>query len=102
MHRDARRATIATHGFWATAAAHLSGVGLANSWERLQALQLLTHYAFLNPQDVNCSRCAAAATRLCFRLGLHRELPTFEQLKLDTTTLNTRKTLLWNTYSIDS
>ena len=102
MHRDEKRATIATHGFWATAVAHLSGVGLASSWERLQALQLLTHYAFLNPQDVDCSKCAAAATRLCLQLGLHRELPSLEQMKLDTTKLKKRKTLLWNAYSIDS
>lgn len=102
MHKDEQRATTATYGFWSTALAHLSRVGLENPWERLQALQLLTHYAFLNPKDVNCSKCAASATRLCLELGLHEKLPASEEVKLGTAALNTRKRLLWNSYSIDS
>ncbi|KAJ5812669.1 hypothetical protein N7474_008970 [Penicillium riverlandense] len=101
MHRDEKRAMIAIHGFWTMAVAHLDQVGLANLWERLQALQLLAHYAFLNPKNVDCSNCAAAATRLSLQLGLHHESSAPAQMKLDTTTLNTRRRLFWNSYAID-
>jgi hypothetical protein len=102
MRHDEKRASTAMRGFWATAVAHLDQVGLTSSWERLQALQLLAHYGFQNPQDVDCSKCVTAATRLCLQLGLHHELPTAAQIKLDSTTLNTRRRLFWNSYSIDS
>lgn len=92
--RDEKRALAAAYGFWTTAVAHLGQVGSANSWERLQALQLLAHYAFLNPKDVDCSKCTAAATRLCLQLGLHLELPATERIKLDNATLETRRRLL--------
>ncbi|KUJ13383.1 uncharacterized protein LY89DRAFT_157759 [Mollisia scopiformis] len=100
--KDEKRATIATRGLWATAVAYLSQVGLSNSWERLISLQLLTHYAYLNPQDVDCGSCATASTRLCFNLGLHCELPLSDQTNQDVTTLNSRRRLLWNSHSIDS
>lgn len=99
---DEKRARIASSGLWATAMVYLGQIGLAASWERLEALQLLAHYAFLNPRDVDCSKCAASATRLCLQLGLHLELPTGAQMKLDTVSLNTRRRLFWNSYSIDS
>jgi hypothetical protein len=102
MHRDEKRAMTAKYGFWATAVVHLEQVGLASSWERLQALQLISHYSFLNPKDVECSRCAAAATRLCLQLGLHHELPAAVQVKLDAAVLNRRRRLFWNSYRIDS
>ena len=102
MHLDTQRAETATHGFWATAVAHLHRVDAANPWERLQALQLLTHYGFLNPRDADCGECAAAATRLCLQVGLHHELPPPARMKLDATALNTRRRLFWNAYSIDS
>lgn len=92
----------ATGGFWATAVDHLGHIGFANSWERLQALQLLTHYGFLSPKEVDPITCAAAATRLCLQLGLHHELPAPAQMKLDTVELNTRRRLLWHSYSIDA
>lgn len=101
-YRDEKRALTATYGFWATAVVHLDGVGLTSSWERLEALQLLAHYGFLNPRDVDCSKCAATATRLCLQLGLHQELPAPTQVKLETRTLNTRRRLFWNSYRIDS
>lgn len=102
MHQDEKRAKMAASGFWATAMAHLGQIGLVASWERLQALQLLTHYGLLNPEDVDCARCAAAATRLCLQLGLHHELPPLTQMKLDAATLDTRRRLFWNSYSNDS
>lgn len=102
MHIDGKRAATTTSGLWATAVAHLNEVGLTNSWERLQALQLLTHYGFLNPQDLNVSHCAAAASRLAFHCGLHRELPPSTQMKLDPTILNTRRRMFWNAYAIDA
>lgn len=101
MYKDEVRATTAACGFWATAVAHLGQVDLANAWERLQALQLLTHYGFLNPKDVDIGRCAAAASRLCFQLGLHQELPHSAKIKLDSSTLNTGRRLLWHSYSMD-
>lgn len=88
--------------FYATAMAHLDRIGSESPWDRLQALQLLTHYAFLNPQTVDCRTCAAASSRLCFQLGLHHELDLIEQAKLDTATLDTRRRMFWNSYSIDS
>lgn len=102
MHHDEKRATTAASEFWATALLHLEQIELASSWERLQALQLLAHYGFLNPKSVDCERCASAATRLCLQLGLHHELPASAQMKLDPTALNKRRRLFWNTYSIDS
>ncbi|KAG9778289.1 hypothetical protein KCU88_g4292, partial [Aureobasidium melanogenum] len=53
MHVDEKRAATTTSGLWATAVSHLNEIGMTSSWDRLQALQLLTHYGFLNPQDVN-------------------------------------------------
>ena len=102
MHQDEKKAMTATSEFWATAMVHLDHVGAENAWERLQALQLLTHYAFLNPQLVDCGACAAASARLCFQLGLHQELPVLEQAKLDTVALDTRRRMFWSSYSIDS
>ena len=101
MHRDERRATAASHGFWATAAAFLDQVGSVDSWERLEALQLLSHYAFMHPKDVDCSKCTAAATRLCLQFGLHQELPVSVVVDLDAKLLNTRRRLFWNSYNID-
>jgi hypothetical protein len=102
MHIDEKRTATTASGLWAAAVAHLSEVGLTSSWERLQALQLLTHYGFLNPKDVHVGHCAAAASRLAFQLGLHRELPPSSQMKLDATTLNTRRRMFWNAYAIDA
>lgn len=102
MHHDPKRATTASREFWAAAILHLDQVGMENSWERLQALQLLTHYGFMDPGYVDCSKCAEAATRLCLQLGLHHELPVSFPLSSDTTTLNNRRRLFWNSYSIDS
>lgn len=102
MYRDERRATTATGGFWTAALPHLDRIGLSSSLERLQALQLLAHYAFLNPKDVDCSRCTGAATRLCLQLGLHHEAPASPQMKLDIKELNMRRRLFWNSYSIDA
>ncbi|KAL2400736.1 hypothetical protein ABEF92_004989 [Exophiala dermatitidis] len=102
MHVDEKRAATTTSGLWATAVSHLNEIGMTSSWDRLQALQLLTHYGFLNPQDVNVSHCAAAATRLAFHLGLHREVPPLTQTKVDTSILNTRRRMFWNAYAIDA
>ena len=101
MHREEKRATAASNGFWATAALHLTNLPSINPWERLQALQLLTHFAFHTPVAVDCSQCAAAAVRLCLQLGLHQELPTSTQEIMDITTLETRRRLFWNSYCID-
>ncbi|KIV96487.1 hypothetical protein, variant 3 [Exophiala mesophila] len=103
MRGNEKRATSATRGLWATAKKHLEQVGTKNLWERLQALQLLTHFAALNPQDANCVNCGGAATRLCVQLGLHQELgdATRRLLNIDEHTLNRRKTLFWNAYSLD-
>jgi hypothetical protein len=102
MHIDEKRATTTTSGLWKTAIFHLQEVGLTSSWERLQALQLLTHFGFLNPQHVNVSHCAAAATRLAFQLGLHEELPASMQTTLGQATLNARRRMFWNAYGIDA
>ncbi len=102
MHIDEKRTATTASGLWAAAVAHLSEVGLTSSWERLQALQLLTHYGFLNPKDVHVGHCAAAASRLAFQLGLHRELPPLSQMELDATALNTRRRMFWNAYAIDA
>ncbi|EXJ75641.1 uncharacterized protein A1O5_00148 [Cladophialophora psammophila CBS 110553] len=102
MHIDEKRAATTTDGLWATAVVHLEQVGATSSWERLQALQLLTHYGFLNPQHVNVSHCAAAASRLALHLGLHEELPISTQVKLEPAILNTRRRMFWNAYGIDA
>ena len=102
MSRDEMRATIAAHGLWDTAVAYLDQASSVDPWERLQALQLLTHCAFLNPKDVDCGKCINAATRMCFQLGLQHELPVSDQTKLDGKTLDTRRRLFWNSYSIDA
>ncbi|KAH8819324.1 hypothetical protein F5884DRAFT_743739 [Xylogone sp. PMI_703] len=102
MHHDEKRATIASREFLAAAIVHLDQVGLENSWERLQALQLLAHYGFMDPGYVDSSRCAEVATRLCLQLGLHHELPASTRVGLDTKTINNRRRLFWNSYSIDS
>lgn len=102
MYQDEKQATTATNGFWAAGQNYLNQIGVENQWERLQALQLLSHYGFLTPKDVDCERCAAAATRLCLQLGLHHELPIADQIKQGITTVNIRRRLFWNTYSIDS
>ncbi|KIX09034.1 uncharacterized protein Z518_00112 [Rhinocladiella mackenziei CBS 650.93] len=103
MQYDEKRATSATRGLWATARGHLDQIGSENLQERLQALQLLTHYACFNPQDANCVNCGAAATRLCLQLGLHHELSdtTRTRLKLDSTTINHRRRLFWNAYCLE-
>ncbi|KAI1629123.1 hypothetical protein EDD37DRAFT_644888 [Exophiala viscosa] len=102
MHKDEKRATTASTNFWTTAAGLLDQVGTSDPWERLQALQLCTHYAFMNPKAVDCSKCAAAATRLCLQLGLHHELPASIQASLDTKALQNRRRLFWNSYNIDA
>ncbi|KAH8690783.1 hypothetical protein BGW36DRAFT_364345 [Talaromyces proteolyticus] len=101
-HENEARAIKATHGFWMKAVDHLPRVGLSDPWERLQALHLLTHYGCLNPTDVDCFRCAEAASRLSVNLGLHHELPASATTKLDNTTLNVRRRLFWHSYSMDS
>jgi hypothetical protein len=101
-HQDEKRAEAATNGFWATALVHLEQMGLTSSWEQLQTLQLLTHYGFLNPQEVDCASTAAAATRLCLQLGLHQDLPVSLLMGLDVTALNAQTRLLCHSYSIDS
>lgn len=101
-HHNEKRAAATTYGLWTTAIIHLEQLPPSNSWERLQALQLLTHYGFLNPQHVNVSHCAAAATRLALHLGLQEELPLSDQMKLDPATLNTRRRMFWNAYGIDA
>lgn len=99
---DEKRAATTTYGLWTTAIVHLEQVGLTSSWDRLQALQLLTHYGFLNPQHVNVSRCAAAASRLALQFGLHEELPVATQMKLDSAILNNRRRMFWNAYGLDA
>lgn len=113
MYRDEGRAATATSGFWATAVAHLDGLDQpdqnqggsnssgAHAWQRVQALQLLAQYGFLNPKDVNCVRCAAAALRLCVQLGVHHELPLAQQAHVDPAVLDIRRRLFWHAYSID-
>lgn len=105
MYRDAGRAATATAGFWATAVAHLDALdksaSLQNPWQRVQALQLLAHYGFLNPKDVDCVRCTAAALRLCVQLGVHHELPAEERQRVDERTLDVRRRLFWHTLSLD-
>ncbi|CAK7199565.1 hypothetical protein SEUCBS139899_002246 [Sporothrix eucalyptigena] len=100
MYRDEGRAATATAGFWATAVAHLAQ-GQWNPWQRVQALQLLTHYGFLNPKDVDCLRCTAAALRQCVQLGLQHELPESQQRHVDEGVLDVRRRLFWHSYSID-
>lgn len=102
MHVDEERATTTTLGLWKTAVDHLNQVGLTPSWERCQALQLLTHMGFLAPALANVSHCAAAASRLAFQLGLHEELPTHKQVGYDPATLNARRRMMWNAYGIDA
>lgn len=101
MYCDEKRATAASYGFWTTAVDALSQAGPIDPWERLAALQLLTHYAFTNPKHADCSKCAAAATRLCLQLGLQHELPISVRNDLDLSTLRSRKRLFWNSYNID-
>lgn len=101
MYTDERRATSASYGFWTTAVDALGQAGPFDPWERLQALQLLTHYAFTNPKHANCSKSAAAATRLCLQLGLQHALPSSVQDGLDPELLRNRKRLFWNSYNID-
>jgi hypothetical protein len=96
------RAITAAEEFWATAAEHLQYVGNSHAWQRVQALQLLAHYGLLNPKIVNCFNSAAASTRLCFQLGLHRNLPASEEAKLDPAVLNVRRRLFWTSYNIDA
>ncbi|KAK4940320.1 hypothetical protein LTR10_019536 [Elasticomyces elasticus] len=102
MHKDEKRATTASTNFWTTAADLLDQVGTSDPWERLQALQLCTHYAFMNPKAVDCSKCAPAATRLCLQIGLHHELPASNQANLDSKALQNRRRLFWNSYNIDA
>lgn len=101
MYTDEKRATSASYGFWTTAVDALGQAGPFDPWERLQALGLLTHYAFMNPKHADCSKCAAAATRLCLQLGLQHALPTSVQGNLNADTLRNRKRLFWNSYNID-
>jgi hypothetical protein len=100
MYRDERRATAASYGFWTTAVDVLGQAGPIDAWGRLQALQLLSHYAFMNPKYVDCSKCAAAATRLCSQLGLEHDIPSAHG-ELDSKTLSTRRRLYWNSYNLD-
>ncbi|KAF2165425.1 hypothetical protein M409DRAFT_55823 [Zasmidium cellare ATCC 36951] len=102
MYSDDVRALTASGSFWSTTAAQLENIGPTSSWERLQALQLLTHYGLLNPQDVNCVRCAAAATRLCFQLGLHREMSATSNRDIIEAEINKRRTVFWNSLCIDA
>lgn len=88
--------------FWNTAAEQLPYVGGENTWQRLQALQLLAHYGLLSPKSVNCCNCASAGTRLCVELGLHRELSPSERGILDPRVINTRRRLFWTSYSLDA
>lgn len=101
MYTDERRATSASYGFWTIAVDALGQAGPFDPWERLQALQLFTHYAFTNPKHANCSKSASAATRLCLQLGLQHALPISVQDGLDPETLRNRKRLFWNSYNID-
>lgn len=104
MYRDAGRAATATAGFWATAISHLDALDQAsvhNPWQRVQALQLLAHYGFLNPKDVDCVRCTAAALRLCVQLGVHHELPASERQRVDPLVLDVRRRLFWHALSLD-
>ncbi|KIV91134.1 hypothetical protein PV10_05710 [Exophiala mesophila] len=101
MHRDEKRATSASYGFWSTAVGILRQAGITDLWERLQVLQLLTHYGFLNPKHVDCSKCAAAATRLCLQLGLQHEIPLSLQKNLDPAALSSRRRIFWHSYNID-
>lgn len=96
------RALKAAGEFWATAVEHLSHIGRQDQWQRLQALQLLAHYGLLNPQAVDCSSCAQAATRLCIQLGLHQELPVQEQRTYSPQFLNLRRRLFWTSFKMDA
>jgi hypothetical protein len=102
IRHDEKRAITAAEEFWGTAVKQLEKIEYNNSWRSLQALQLLTHYALLNPKSVNCTKCASAATRLCLQLGLHLELPLRDQKNLNETLLNTRRRLFWTSYSLDA
>ena len=103
MGGDEKSATSATRGLWATAKKHLAQVGSKDLMERLQALELLTHFAALNPQDANCINCGAAATRLCLQLGLYREPGGTAQYSqnIDQQSSDRRKALFWNAYTLD-
>ncbi|KIH87806.1 hypothetical protein SPBR_04710 [Sporothrix brasiliensis 5110] len=106
MYRDAGRAATATAGFWATAVAHLDALdrdsnATTQPWQRVQALQLLAHYGFLNPKDVDCVRCTAAALRLCVQLGLHHELPREDRQHVSPAQLDIRRRLFWHSLSLD-
>ncbi|ERS98594.1 hypothetical protein HMPREF1624_05380 [Sporothrix schenckii ATCC 58251] len=106
MYRDAGRAATATAGFWATAVAHLDALdrdsnATTQPWQRVQALQLLAHYGFLNPKDVDCVRCTAAALRLCVQLGLHHELPHEDRQHVSPAQLDIRQRLFWHSLSLD-
>ncbi|KAH8895224.1 hypothetical protein GQ53DRAFT_855385 [Thozetella sp. PMI_491] len=102
VHRNEKQAKAATRRFWASSLVHLKQVGLTASYERLQALQLLVHFAFLNPTEVDCERCAAAATRLCLQLGLHHEPATSMPIQQDLEALNNRRRLFWNSCNVDA
>jgi hypothetical protein len=101
-HVDKKRAAATTYGLWASATLQLEHVDATRSWERLQALQLLTHYGFLNPHHVHVGHCAAAASRLAIQYGLHQELPFVDQLNLDSALLNSRRRLFWNAWGLDA
>lgn len=92
----------ASDRFWAAAKIHLAHIGQDDPWERLQALTLLAHYSFLNPNIINTSNCAAAAIRICLQLGLHGELPITEQTSLGQQAVNARRRLFWATYSLNA
>jgi hypothetical protein len=101
MRYDEVRAIAREKDLWATEIEHLQYSGSMNSWQRLQVLQLLVHYSYINPTLVNGNNCASAATRLCVQFGLHRELPASEQAKYNSSVLETRCRLFWHSYSID-
>ncbi|EPE34766.1 hypothetical protein GLAREA_10461 [Glarea lozoyensis ATCC 20868] len=102
MRYDEVRAIAREKDLWATAVEHLQYSDSMNSWQRLQVLQLLVHYSYINPALVNGNNCASAATRLCVQFGLHRELPASEQVKYNSSVLDTRRRLFWHSYSIDA
>ncbi|GME31786.1 Fungal specific transcription factor [Neofusicoccum parvum] len=102
IRHDEERATAAAEEFWNTAKSQLVYINDEQPWQRLRALLLLTHYGFVNPRAVDVVGTIGAALRLAVQLGLHQELPTHEQAKLDWPTLDIRRKLFWAIYSVDA
>ncbi|KAF2088376.1 hypothetical protein K490DRAFT_5089, partial [Saccharata proteae CBS 121410] len=102
MRHDEERATAAALEFWNTAREKLAQIPQDQPCNQLQALLLVTHYGFVNPEAVNVWATSGAAFRLALKMGLHRELPATEQEILDQSTLDLRRKLFWAAYTVDA